>query len=150
MPRVDRSALKVNQAFIVGLNVLAFLLGTGRGGAWLVLFVGAVLALGAILPRAALFIAVYRYALKPAGLLRPDVRVEDPVQHQFAQGLGAAFLIAAFAALIAGADVLGWILAWVVIGLAFVNLTVSFCAGCFLYLQLGRLGVLPRAHREIA
>ena len=83
--------------------------------------------------------------LLPLGLLRADVRAEDPMPHQFAQGLGGVFLFAAAAALFAGATPLGWTLNWLVSALAFVNLTVQFCVGCFVYLQLDRVGLLPAA-----
>lgn len=63
--------------------------------------------------------------------------------HQFAQAMGSVFLFAAFAALIGGAETLGWVLTWLVAALAFVNLTVQFCAGCFVYFQLDRRGLLP-------
>jgi hypothetical protein len=77
--------------------------------------------------------------LRPAGLLRPDMHVEDATPHRFAQGLGAAVLLAASAALLAGAVALGWGLACVVIALAAINLIFGFCAGCFVYFQLQRL-----------
>ncbi len=36
-----------------------------------------------------------------------------------------------------------WIaLAWIVVALALVNLLFGFCAGCFMFLQLRRAGVL--------
>jgi hypothetical protein len=67
------------------------------------------------------------------------VHAEDPAPHRFAQGLGAAVLLAATLALFAGAAALGWGLAFVVIGLAAINLLFGFCAGCFVYFQLARL-----------
>lgn len=143
--RVDRTAIRVNQSFIVGLNVIAFVLGTERGGHWLVLFVALVMALGTAAPSLALFKQFYLRILKPADLLRPDVHAEDPAPHQFAQGMGAAFLGAAFVFLLAGVDVVGWALAWIVIALALVNLVVNFCAGCFIYYQLGRAGLVRGA-----
>jgi hypothetical protein len=42
-----------------------------------------------------------------------------------------------------GAPVLGWALTGVVVALAAVNLFLGFCAGCFMYYQLGRIGVRP-------
>jgi hypothetical protein len=72
-------------------------------------------------------------------LLRPDVHAEDPAPHRFAQGLGAAVLLAASLALFFGATAAGWGLAFVVIALAAVNLFFGFCAGCFVYFQLQRL-----------
>ncbi len=133
--RVDRTALRTNQAFIIALLALAFV----AAQPWLVAFVCAVMALGTALPQAALFQRIYRDVLRPAGLLKPDVHEEDPAPHRFAQGMGAAVLLAASVALFAGAATLGWGLAFVVIALAAVNLFFGFCAGCFVYFQLARL-----------
>ncbi|MDA0815624.1 MAG: DUF4395 domain-containing protein [Chloroflexi bacterium] len=140
--RVDRNTLRTNQAFIVGLTVLAFVLGV-EVGQWLVLLVALVMGLGTIHEGFALFKQVHRRILRPAGILGSDIKVEDPMPHQFAQGMGAVFLFAAFGALLAGATTLGWVLTWIVAFLAFINLTVQFCAGCFIYFQLDRRGLLP-------
>jgi hypothetical protein len=142
--RVDRNTLRTNQALIVGATVLAFVLGD-EVGRWIVLATGAVLAAGTLYAPLALFKQLHRRLLLPLGLLRADVRAEDPMPHQFAQGLGGVFLFAAAAALFAGATPLGWTLNWLVSALAFVNLTVQFCVGCFVYLQLDRVGLLPAA-----
>jgi hypothetical protein len=133
--QVDRTALRVNQAFIIGFLALAFLLDQP----WLVAFVCAVMAIGTAFPQAALFQRIYRDVLRPAGLLKPDVHQEDATPHRFAQGMGAAVLLIATLALFAGAQSLGWGLAFVVIALAAVNLFFGFCAGCFVYFQLQRL-----------
>lgn len=142
--RVDRNTLRTNQAFIVLFTVLAFLLGV-EVGRWLILATALVMGLGTINESFALFKAVHRRLLKPAGILGPDVHVEDPMPHQFAQGMGAVFLFIAFAALVSGAPAVGWILTWVVAALAFVNLAVQFCMGCFIYFQLDRRGLLPQS-----
>ena len=133
--QVDRTALRVNQASIIGFLVLAFLLDQ----VWLVAFVCAVMAIGTAIPQAALFQRFYRDVLRPAGLLKPDLHDEDAAPHRFAQGMGAAVLLIATIALFAGAQVLGWGLSFVVIALAAVNLFFGFCAGCFVYFQLQRL-----------
>ena len=132
---LDRTALRVNQASIVVLLAVGFILDQP----WLVVFVCAVMAVGTAFPRAALFQRIYRDLLRPAGLLRPDIHVEDAAPHRFAQGMGAAVLLAASVALFAGAATLGWGLALVVIALAAINLIFGFCAGCFVYFQLHRL-----------
>ncbi|MEX2373381.1 MAG: DUF4395 domain-containing protein [Dehalococcoidia bacterium] len=140
--RVDRNTLRTNQAFIVGLTVLAFVLGA-EVGRWILLGTGLVMALGTVHEGFALFKQVHRRVLKPLGLLGANVHVEDPMPHQFAQGMGAVVLLVAVAALASGATTAGWTLSWIVTALAFVNLTVQFCAGCFIYLQLDRRGLLP-------
>lgn len=132
---VDRTALRVNQATIISLLVLGFL----TDQPWLAVLVCAVMAAGTALPSAALFQRFYRDVLRPAGLLQPDLHAEDPAPHRFAQGLGAAVLLAAIVALFSGAAVAGWALVLVVITLAVVNLLFGFCAGCFVYFQIQRL-----------
>lgn len=142
--RVDRNTLRTNQAFIVGLTVLAFFLGADLGR-WVILGTGLVMGLGTLHEGLALFKQVHRRILKPAGILSANVHVEDPMPHQFAQAMGAVFLLASAAALFGGATTTGWVLSWIVTALAFVNLTVQFCAGCFVYLQLDRRGLLPKS-----
>jgi Domain of unknown function (DUF4395) len=133
--RVDRTALRFNQASIITMLVLAFVLDQPL----LVAFVAIVMALGTAAPQLALFQRFYRDVVRPAGLLRPDIQDESAAPHRFAQGMGAGVLVAATAALFAGAAALGWALAIVVIVLAAVNLFFGFCAGCFIYFQIERL-----------
>ena len=141
--RVDRNTLRTNQAFIVALTIIAFVLGTP--GVWIVLLTGLVMALGTIWEPLALFKQVHRRILSPAKILGPNVHPEDPMPHQFAQAVGAVFLLAATIALFADATALGWTLNLIVTALAFINLTVQFCVGCFMYFQLDRIGLLPRS-----
>jgi hypothetical protein len=141
--RVDRNTLRTNQAFIVALTLIAFVI--GDPGVWLVLFTGLVMALGTVHKPLALFKQVHRRLLIPAGILGSNVHIEDPMPHEFAQAVGAVFLLAAAIALFAGASAVGWTLTLIVTALAFINLTVQFCVGCFMYLQLDRLGLLPRS-----
>lgn len=136
--KVDHSALRVNQSFIISLLVLAFVLEMPA----IVGFVSAVMIVGTIFPQAGLFKRIYRHILQPAGLIKPDVQDDNPEPHLFAQGLGGIFTLASTLSLIAGVDVIGWALAWIVVALAALNLFVGFCAGCFVYYQLSRRGVL--------
>lgn len=144
--RVDHSALRTNQAFIIGLLVAAFI------GQWwaLVAFVGLVMLVGTAFPQAGLFKLIYARVLRPLGLIRPDVIPDNPEPHLFAQGLGGVFLAASTVSLLAGAGWLGWALAWVVIILAALNLFVGFCAGCFVYYQLNRLKVPGFSHAPVS
>ncbi len=142
--RVDRNALRFNQACIVLLTVLAFVLGADVGK-WIVLAVSAVMLAGTAYAPASLFKGVYRQVFVRLGILKPKVVPEDPAPHQFAQGLGGTFLLASFVALLVGATIVGWVLAWMVVALALINLLFGFCAGCFLYFQLERLGLIPRS-----
>ena len=135
--KVDHSALRVNQAFIIGLSILAFLL----DAVWLAAFVGLVMLLGTAVPSLALFKRIYQHFLRPSGLVKPDVIVDNPEPHLFAQGFGGVVVALAVVALLAGLPVLGWGLVWLVIALAALNLFLGFCAGCFVYYQLNKLGL---------
>ncbi len=135
--KVDHSALRTNQAFIIVLLIGAFVLNAPI----LVAFVSAVMLIGTAIPSASLFKAVYAYALKPAGLVKPDVKLDNPEPHLFAQGLGGTFLLLSALALAVGLGWLGWVLSWLVIALAALNLFAGVCVGCLIYYQLNRLGV---------
>jgi hypothetical protein len=140
--KVDTTAIKFNQASIITFTLLAYVLDLP----WLVLFVGAVLAVGSIWPDAALFQQAYRQVLKPIGLLKPHVIDDDPAPHRFAQGVGATFLgLSSLALLALNTISLGWELAGLVVVLAAINLFFNFCAGCFVYYQLRRLGLIRRS-----
>jgi hypothetical protein len=135
--KVDHSALRTNQAFIIALLILAFV----TDAKWLVTFVAAVMLIGTAMPHVALFKAVYLYLLKPSKIVRPDVRADNPEPHLFAQGVGGTFLAAATIAFIANAATIGWVLTWIVIGLAALNLFAGVCVGCMMYYWFNRLGV---------
>ena len=143
--KVDQSALKVNQAFIIAFLILAFVLNT----VWLVVFVAAVMLLGTAVPALSLFKGIYARGLRPAGLVKPHVIADNPEPHRFAQGFGGVVLLGAIAALLAGAATLGWALVGLVVVLAALNLFLGFCAGCFVYYQLGKLGVPGFERRPI-
>lgn len=139
-PRVDTNALKTNQALIVATVIVAFVLGE-EIGAWLIAALAISLAIGAARPGYGPIQLLYRYAIRGTGLIKPNPRPDDPAPHRFAQALGATFLAIAAILLFAGVATLGWVLAWLVLALALVNLVFAFCAGCFIYLQLRKLGI---------
>jgi hypothetical protein len=143
--RVDQSALKVNQAFIAGLLLLAFVLNSLP----LVAFVALVMLLGTAAPEFALFQTIYRDGLRPARMVKPNIIIDNPEPHRFAQGFGGTVAALGLVALLLDMTTLGWALVLLVAGLASVNLLLNFCAGCFVYYQLNRLGVPGFRHSPI-
>lgn len=124
---VDRTALKVNQAGIIGTLLVAFLLSALTPVAiWLVPVLALVMLLGTWQPRLGLFRQFYFSVLKPAGVLRPAARRESPKPHAFAQLLGGVMLVLASLVFAASLNLLGWALAWIVIILAFANLAFDY------------------------
>lgn len=132
---IDHAALRANQAVIIGLLAGAFV----ADAPVVAPIVGLLMLLGAARRRPA-FLAVYRL-LRRLGRLSPDVVSDNPEPHSFAQLLGGAVLLAASAVFAAGSAWLGWVLAWVVMGLAALNLFAGFCVGCALYYWLARLQI---------
>ncbi len=144
-PRVDTHLIKFSQLWVVALTALGFIFQVPL----LVALTALALLVSAVVPAASPFRLLYRYVAVPLGVVRPRIVEDDPAPHRFAQGVGAAFLVAATIALVAAhAYALGWALDLIVFALAGINLTVGFCAGCFVYYQLGRLGLLPRVRYE--
>ncbi|MGH2494407.1 MAG: DUF4395 domain-containing protein [Ktedonobacteraceae bacterium] len=146
IPRVDTHLAKFSQACTVALAGLAFVFNQPV----IVLIAAIVMTLAALFPTTANpYRLLYRGVVLPLGLWKPRVVEDDPAPHRFAQGVGAVFLIAATLVLfLTKAYAVGWTLDLIVFVLAAINLTVGFCAGCFMYYHLGRLGLMPRVRYE--
>lgn len=136
LPLVDHSAIRTNQAFVIGLSVLAFILNLP----WLAGIVAGAMLLGTLLKQPG-FGFIYLFVLRPLGLVRPDALPDNPEPHRFAQGFGGLVLLAGYGASLAGLDVLGWAFTWLVIALSALNLFGGFCVGCAVYYWLSRLNV---------
>ncbi|GAC1630981.1 MAG: DUF4395 domain-containing protein [Ktedonobacteraceae bacterium] len=144
-PRLDAHLSKFSQACTVVLTGLAFLFNQPL----IVLITALILAIATLVPSVSPYRLFYRGIVLPLHLLHPRIVEDDPAPHRFAQGVGAAFLIAASIVLfLTQATPFGWALDLIVFVLAGINLTVGFCAGCFVYYHLGRLGLLPRVRYQ--
>lgn len=133
LQNVDHTALKTNQAVIISLNILAFILNAPllAGIVTLAMLIGTMRKVPG-------FGYVYR-ALKPTGWPKPDMLLDNPEPHRFAQGFGGIVMLAGTISLYVGMSMLGWALVWLVIALAALNLFAGFCVGCAVYYWLGRL-----------
>jgi hypothetical protein len=144
-PRLDAHLGKFSQASTFVLAGLAFILNQPV----IVLITALILALSALVPAIGPYRLVYRSILVPLHLLRPKIVEDDPAPHRFAQGVGTVFLLASTLVLfLSHATILGWTLDLIVFALSGLNLFVGFCAGCFVYYHLGRLGITPRVRYE--
>ena len=140
----DRSVLKVNQVILMAGLVAGYVVALARPLAAVALPLFALMMLhGAASPTRSLPRLLYLNVLKPRGLVRPRVVVEDPAPHRFAQLVGGIFLAAGSLLALAGASVAAWTLGWIVVALAFLNFAFDICVGCIMYAQLVRLGLLP-------
>lgn len=133
--KVDFTALRTNQAVIILLNIVAFILNAPL----LAAIVTLAMTLGTLLKKSG-FAFIYQ-ALKPTGWPKPEILQDNPEPHLFAQGFGAVVMLAGTVSLYLGAAPLGWGLIWLVVALAALNLFGGFCVGCAVYYWLGRLDV---------
>lgn len=134
LQKVDHSALRTNQAFVILLNLLAFVFDLPA----IVLATGVVMLLGSTFRRPG-FGFIYSFALRPLKIARPDVLEDHPEPHRFAQTFGAAVLLIGAGLLFFGPAGIGWGLVWLVIALAALNLFGGFCVGCAVYYWLNRM-----------
>ena len=144
IPRVDTHLAKFTQACVVLLTGLAFLLNQPI----IVAITAVLMVISALAPSVSPFRLVYQGVVLPLRILKPRIVEDDPAPHRFAQGVGATFLIAATLLFLLRATPVGWALDLIVFVLAGINLTIGFCAGCFVYYHLGRIGLLPRVRYE--
>ncbi|MFH2115372.1 MAG: DUF4395 domain-containing protein [Spirochaetota bacterium] len=133
---VDHGALKSNQLIIITLSLIAFIADLPP----VAMAVALVMAAGTMFGKPG-FLPVHVWILRPLGLVKTDLLPDNPSPHRFAQGFGSLVMLSGAVALFSGAQLAGWILVWLVIFLAAINVSAGFCAGCFMYYQLGRLGL---------
>ncbi len=134
--KVDQNELRTNQALAITLLISAYILDDWR----LVAVQSGVFLLTTISPWLGPYVLLYRILLKPLGIIKPDPRIDNPEAHRFATTVGIA--VSGFASyfLFTGAAVAGWALVWLIVllgALAFFG----WCAGCFTYYVIHRLGI---------
>jgi len=133
--KLDHSSIKTGQ-----LLSIAMLLGAFVFARWEPVAVLAVIFLiTGIFFEWGPFAVTYRYLLKPLGLVKPDLRTDNPEPHRFGQAVGAVSAAMAAAALHFNYATLGWVLVWVLIALTAISF-MGWCIGCFIYYQMNRLG----------
>lgn len=132
---IDHAALRTHQASLIVLLLLAFV----TDSVWLLAVVLVAMIAGTAFGRPG-FLPVY-WALRELHLVGPERLLDHPEPHRFAQLLGGILVAAGLVALLLGWPVFGWALAWIVVGLAALNLFGGFCAGCAAYYWLNRFGI---------
>lgn len=146
MPTVpfDRSVLKVNQMILMVVIVVAYVVGFGYPAiAWVLPFLALMMLAAVASPSLNVPRLLYARVLRPSGIVKPRIVQEDPAPHRFAQLVGGVFLAAASVFVATGLLLVAWVLAWIVVALAFLNFAFNICVGCIVYAQLVRIGLLP-------
>lgn len=134
---IDHSSIKTNQALVMILPVLAFIF----DWPWLVALTAVVMLIGSFFLKCPGFSFIYTNLLKPAHLVKPDVLLDHREPHLFAQGMGGVCLGLSAIALYLDFPWPGWLLSWIVVGLAALNFFGGFCVGCAIYYWLNHLHI---------
>ena len=136
LQKVDHAAVKVSQVTVIVLNLLAFTLNLPIITVTVAAFLGA----GSLLKVPA-FGFIYTYALKPLGLVKPNVLDDNREPHHFAQIVGFLFELAGAIVLytLGSVNLLNWTLIWIMIALPALNAFGGFCVGCAVYYWLGKI-----------
>jgi hypothetical protein len=134
--QVDHAEIKLGQIFTMLLAVAAVVLAEP---AYLIVLGGVFLVTAVYRPLSP-FVLVYRYVVRPLGVIRSDYRLDNIQPHAFGQFIGAITVMFALALLYMGYRQAGWAIVWVLFGLTLVSY-LGWCVGCFLYYQLYRLGL---------
>ncbi len=133
---VDQNELRVNSFFVVTVLVTAFVINRWE----LVAFQAGALFLTTLNLGVGPYVALYRHVLRPIGIIKPDLRIDNPEPHRFAAMVGTIVAATATYLLARGHGVAGWGTVWLLISLASAGFA-GWCAGCFTYYMLNRLGL---------
>jgi hypothetical protein len=134
--KVDQNELRVHQVITISVLIAAFILNRWE----LVAFQAVAFFLTALNLSLGPYVVLYRHVLRPAGIVKPDVRADNPEAHRFATMFGTVVVSSAAYCLKTGNSVAGWGLVWLLISLASVGFA-GWCAGCFTYYMMNRLGL---------
>jgi hypothetical protein len=144
--KVDQNAVKSAQATTFVLLLAAFVVGSP----WVVAATALAQLIGATGVRWAPFHLLYRFVYRPIGLLRPNLQPDHAAPHRFASLVGGLFDAAAALLLFLSLPTAGWVLAWIVIVLANLNVWAGFCMGCWMYYTFNRFRVPGFRHPRSA
>lgn len=146
--KVDKSGIKFNQILIVLLVSVSFIMNLPL----LIALTSVIMIIGSIFPEASLFRLAYLNIVKPSGIMKPEIVKESNAPHLFSHGFGGIVLLISFLLLEFIHNnfgiITGWSISLIVAVLAFINITWNFCAGCWLYFQLQKLGLLDSKRKS--
>jgi hypothetical protein len=143
---VDRTAIKINQFFVILFSLSAFLLDEPL----IAFFLGLIMISGSFFPKLAVFQLFYQWVIKPSGWIKPELINELSNPHQFASAMGGTMMITStLFILFLNLEAFGWAIILLVALLALTNLVLGFCAGCFLYFQISRVRKIINSKGDI-
>ena len=83
---------------------------------------------------------IYKGLLKPLGILKPDMRIDNVEAYRFANMIGIVVSGSAAYLIYSGYATIGWGLVWLMMGLGSLALF-GWCAGCYMYYMVQKMGI---------
>jgi Domain of unknown function (DUF4395) len=142
LPTYDITARKAHQWTMVTLVAAAFVL-EGVQAPLLLAIAGTIMVAGRFWWPADLVRQLVWRVLEPAGILRRHEAHEDRETRRLARLLGGALWLLSAALLAAKLTGLAWVLAFAITVMVALDASADFCTLCFLFVWLGRFGLLP-------
>lgn len=86
------------------------------------------------------FSMLYRWVVKPSGIIKSDYRLDNIQPHKFGQLIGVLTIVISIALIQLGYPIAGWAVVVVLINLTIISYA-GWCIGCYMYYQLNRIGL---------
>ena len=83
---------------------------------------------------------IYKGLLKPLGILKPDMRIDNVEAYRFADMIGIVVSGSAAYLIYSGNATIGWSLVWAMMSLGSLAFF-GWCAACFMYYIIQKMGI---------
>ena len=134
---LDANHIRSGQFLTVAMVTTAYVLDRWE----LVAFQCGVFMLGVVSSQALdLYSWIYKGLLKPLGILKPDMRIDNVEAYRFANMIGMVVSGSAAYLIYSGHATIGWGLVWLMMGLGSLAFF-GWCAGCFMYYMFQKMGI---------
>lgn len=134
--QVDHAEIKMGQVLTIIISGIALAL---QNIIPLIILAGIFLLSGTVRSISP-FSLLYRWIIKPLGIIKSDYRLDNIQPHKFGQLVGVITVVLALALMQFGYTTAGWIIVGVLIALTATSYA-GWCVGCYMYYQINRLGL---------
>ncbi|MDH5710535.1 MAG: DUF4395 domain-containing protein [Gammaproteobacteria bacterium] len=134
--QVDHAEIKMGQILTIIIAASALVIQEPA----LLIPLGIIFLLSGTVRKISPFTLLYRYVIRPTGLMRSDYRLDNIQPHKFGQLVGVQTVVIALALIQLGYPLAGWSVVAILIVLTMISYA-GWCIGCFIYYQLNSFGL---------
>ncbi len=134
---LDSNEIMTGQFLTVAMAVTAYVLGRWEFLAFqCAVFVLSVISSG----RLDIYALIYKSILKPLGILKPDMRIDNIEAYQFSHMIGSIVSGSAAYLIYSGSTTIGWGLTWAMMILGSLGFF-GWCIACWMYYMIQKMGI---------